>query len=45
MFWGTMAVSLRIEMANGIYNLTRHGLVRQRIVRDDVDREEWNGLS
>jgi len=34
-----MAGPLRIDMPDGIYQVTSRGLERRRIVRDDTDRE------
>jgi hypothetical protein len=39
-----MARPLRIEVRDGICHVTRRGLERRAIVRDDADRRRWLGL-
>lgn len=36
-----MAGPLRIELAHALLHVTSRGNARQRIVRDDRDRERW----
>jgi hypothetical protein len=39
-----MASPLRIEVPDGICHVSRRGLDRRAIVRDDADRRRWLGL-
>jgi putative transposase len=35
---------LRIDIPDGLYHVTRRGLERRAIVRDDADRQKWTDL-